>query len=192
MDKIYIFGYGSLICKEAREKTSKTKKAIPVLVKNLKRGWYLKSPPEMGIMGLGIKEEKGMRCNGVVFEISKKDLNSFDKREIGYYRKKIENKDITVLEAKSKVKGDVFVYIPKKINLPSKKYPLAQSYIDVILTGCFSFGDKFTKEFIQGTDGWSNHWINDRENPRYPRALKSPNIKKINRYLKNLNHLSNL
>jgi len=35
-----------------------------------------------------------------------------------------------------------------------QKYPILQSYVDIVLRGCLSISKSFAKEFVEGTYGW--------------------------------------
>lgn len=89
------------------------------------------------------------------------------------------------------------VLVPSKA---CNKHPIYQSYVDTCLAGCLeNADDNFAKQFIYSTFGWhpthegqldlskvkstvptnevpakthliNSHWINDRDNPKYPRA----------------------
>jgi hypothetical protein len=51
---------------------------------------------------------------------------------------------------------------------PSVHFPILQTYIDVVVSGCLEHGDAFAREFIQTTFKWSPYWLNERELARRP------------------------
>lgn len=52
-----------------------------------------------------------------------------------------------------------------------KDYPVYQSYVDTCLLGCLETNvEGFVQQFIESTDLWHCHWLNDRTSPKYPRA----------------------
>jgi len=183
----YLFGYGSLINAESRAKTGKSGQAIPVRVKAVERQWNL-IVPGMRLSAVGAVSNPDSTCNGVIVSVDAKDLPKFDKREIGYSRIKIPKHEVTILLRGKRVpQGNLWVYVVDKPRRPSIKNPLIQSYIDVILTGCLNINEQFAREFVTTTTGWNNPWINDRQKPRYLRAMeKVPFAKKIDRLLKEL------
>ncbi len=184
----YIFGYGSLICKSSRDKTTSSGKAYSVRIKGIERSWSL-VVKHLGATALGATPNNNSFCNGVIFEVTKKELKEFDKREFeaDYSRIKLDKKNITFLKRKTVINGHIYTYVANHPSKASKANPLIQSYIDVILTGCLEISKDFAKEFITTTKGWSKHWINDRLNPKYPRAMKKIKYKKtIDSLLKNL------
>jgi hypothetical protein len=94
--KNYIFGYGSLIEKASRlRSTPNAKAAIPVVVYGFKRGWFSRTgAPGLSTTFLGCIKEADGGTNGVIYEVSKEDLKLTDSREKGYTRIKINFEDI--------------------------------------------------------------------------------------------------
>ena len=80
----------------------------------------------------------------------------------------------------------VWVYVPKNPIPPDASHPILQSYVDIIIRGCFhTLGEPLARSFISTTAGWfsssnnnnnkNNHhhtryWVNDRDRPVYKRA----------------------
>lgn len=171
--KHYLFGYGSLISKQSRLATGKTGIAIPVTIQGFQRAWNMISP-EMKISGVGVVPQTNSICNGVLVEIDESEIPLFDKRELegsnyNYERLAIPYNQLVRGEIASS--SSMWIYVVKKPLIPTLEFPIAQSYLDVILTGCFDYGETFASEFIQFTLGWEHPWINDRNCPRYTRAL---------------------
>lgn len=178
----YIFCYGSLISKDSRNRTGITGKSYVVRVKDIKRIWNvnIKSAPATYV---GIVKEKDSICNGIIVEIDEKEMSKFDEREgPDYKRTKIDLSQVEFLGNDKFDKGSVWVYSVKKPGIACDKYPILQSYLDVIISGCFDVSNDFAKEFVRTTNGWLS-WINDRKNPIYQRHLDYPNIKKIDKVL---------
>jgi len=172
----YLFGYGSLISRESRNRTVKTGRAVPVRVRGLQRAWNVIAP-EMKIAGVGVVVHESAGCNGVLVEIDESELPALDRRELegtnfSYERLDIPPQTITGLAADIAGPTKVWGYIVKKPLSPSREFPIVQSYVDVILSGCLGFGEGFAVEFIRSTVGWESPWYNDRANPRYVRHLK--------------------
>ena len=187
----YLFGYGSLISQESRLATGRTGKAIPVRVKGLQRSWNVIAF-EMRMAGVGIVPLESATCNGVLVAIEERELPAFDKREIegtnhNYARVEIKKEDIYGLIENIESKSKIWTYVVKRPIIPTTDFPIAQSYIDVILTGCLEFGEDFAAEFVQTTQGWKYPWCNDRVSPRYLRHLKeSPLERKVDEILERL------
>jgi hypothetical protein len=77
----------------------------------------------------------------------------------------------------------VWVYVPKNPTPPDASHPILQSYVDIIMRGCFNtIGEPLARSFISTTTGWSrksnrtpttplhHYWVNDRHLPIYKRA----------------------
>lgn len=183
--KNYIFGYGSLIEKESRLRTTPNALiALPVRVSNYKRGWFART----GVAGLTttflgcVKDEKS-HTNGVIYEVTQKELEATDEREQGYVRTAIDHEDVTDYsdqidrDSKIWIYADVFKNKDElKSKLPTKDFPIVQSYVDICVNGCIEIEsifplakkDNFARDFIKSTQYWNEYWVNDRIYPRRP------------------------
>ena len=178
--KNFIFGYGSLISKESREKTGISKESYIATLKEFQRTWNVKIK-EAKATALGIIKNKKYSCNGILFEIPEKELENFDKREKKYYsRIEIDPKLLKIQNFPNIQNIKIWTYATKTPEKPTKNFPILLSYIDVILKGCLDTGENFTEEFIKTTDGWE-FMLNDRKNPKYPRAISNAPIDKIDK-----------
>lgn len=172
MVKDYIFGYGSLISQESREKTGITGKSFLAILRGFKRIWGFRYEPGRET-ALGVIREKGSSCNGVIFEAE--DLPEFDRREEGYSRIKL---NLDEVELQEELDGNLWIYVVEKRESPNEEYPILQSYLDVVLEGCLDIGENFARDFIKTTDGW-NFIKNDRDKPQYIRAREINKKKEI-------------
>jgi len=179
----WIFGYGSLINKGSRNKTGQSGQAIPVNVKGIKRQWNLVVNNSTAVGAIYFPE--GI-CNGVIYHVEENEIPKFDKREIpfGYSRIKLNKRTITPLLGFKVPDGTVWAYVANNPGKPSLESPIIQSYVDVILTGCLEYSEQFARDFVKNTEFWDYPWINDRKNPRYPRAIDNPDVEKIDFILK--------
>ncbi len=176
MKKNYLFGYGSLISEDSRRRTGLTGESFIVRVSDYKRSWNVLIPEEKTV-GLGVEKKLGYSCNGVIFEIDKKELPKFDERETNNYeRTNISIEQIEFLENKSIKEGEIWVYVTKNKGEPNEKFSIQQSYIDVVLTGCLEVNKEFALEFMRTTYDWK-FIENDRANPKYARALNKLKFK---------------
>jgi hypothetical protein len=55
----------------------------------------------------------------------------------------------------------VWTYVPIQQHWPDADFPIAQSYVDVILRGCLSYAPEMAHDFITSTKGWSCDSIDD-------------------------------
>jgi Gamma-glutamyl cyclotransferase, AIG2-like len=181
----YIFGYGSLIELSSRAATGETGQMHPVRVANVQRAWHVVSPN--GYTLVGVTSRPGASCNGVLVQVQPHVLPHFDQRERRYHRVMIPQQSVTSLSGERLSSATIWAYVTSRPGEPSHAYPLVQSYIDVILTGCLAIGLDFAVEFIETTSGWESTWLNDRRHPRYVRALAhSPQANDIDRQLQAL------
>jgi len=182
----YLFGYGSLINRSSRLATGQTGEAFPVRVKGLHRSWCVVAP-EMNFTGLGVMKNPVSTCNGVLVQIDENELAAFDEREIigsnyNYDRLLIPNNQI---QSHSNLGSNIKIWsyivkVPKNSDL---KYPIVQSYVDVILGGCIDIGRDFADEFVMSTSGWHFPWLDDRTAPRYARYISGINTDFIDQIL---------
>jgi hypothetical protein len=179
----FIFGYGSLINAVSRDATlSHPIHAIPVRVSaafGYVRAWNDRSPS--GFTALGLRKsdpgESAMTINGVLYPVEGAEMTAFDGREHGYVRVEIPHADIEAVSWQAiPVKGRIWTYVP---DIPGKdpgtalsaadaRFPLLESYIDVVIEGGLEYGPEFAREIIATTKGWSTFWLNDRVLPRRP------------------------
>ncbi len=166
----YLFGYGSLINGASRAKTGETGAAAPVQVRGFQRSWNVVAV-QGGYMAVGITQHSTSWCNGVIVEVPAEELPKFDVRERYYDRVLIPHEALTVLSGLSLQDDSVWAYIVSQPGRPSESFPLIQSYIDVMMTGCLAISTDFATDFVQSTHGWNAPWLQDRIVPRYQRAM---------------------
>lgn len=179
----FIFGYGSLINTASRNSTSAHPiAAIPARVAaafGYIRVWNDRSPS--GFTALGLRKpgpgESAMTINGVLYPVEGNDMAAFDAREKGYVRVEIPRADIEAISWQAlPAKGRIWVYVPgiagkePGVDLPAAdaRYPLLESYIDVVVEGGMEYGSDYAREIIATTKDWSRFWLNDRDLARRP------------------------
>ena len=164
----FIFGYGSLICAESRARTGVSGEAVDATVQGIERGWIVPVSHSQQT-ALGAMDNDQARCNGVVFAIDEDNLAKFDERELGYTRRLVPHDKIDSRQ-KLPENAKVWTYVGVESRPPNEHFPITQSYLDVIVNGCLSFGGHFLQNFVKTTSHWG-HLINDRHEPRYPRPM---------------------
>ena len=167
----YIFGYGSLINSHSRRITGIAGDSIPVRAQGLQRYWVSFGNYPMRSVGVVTKQD-GL-CNGVIFEVPATQILLFDEREVGYLRQALDPTALQFLDddIAFNPKQPVWVYMYQDVITTTPQQPISQAYLDVILLGCLETSTDFAREFLQHTLLWQN-WHNDRDNPRYPRAIQ--------------------
>lgn len=179
----FIFGYGSLINTESRARTGHSGEALPCVVEGIERQWNL-VVSQMNATAVGAIFNPEALCNGVIVPVPEAELPKFDEREIGYTRIRLNIGGIRPINNQEVPKGEIWAYVANHPGTPSEKAPLVQSYIDVIMSACFDYGENFARDFVLQTTGWNNPWINDRSHPRYPRFMEQvPLASKIDNLL---------
>ena len=173
----YIIGYGSLISKDSRFTTTLTGNCMPVNLKHYKRSWNARiNKLNRKYTAVSVEKSFNNTINAVMVSINSKDLKLFDKRETNYTRIPVNNRYVTDYKTNNPInkKYRIWIYVidSKFKKLSSYKYPILQSYIDIILSGCCKISVRFVEDFINSTENWSGHnklynWINDRKTPIY-------------------------
>lgn len=167
----FVFGYGSLISKESRERSVISDQVFSVNIKGLERGWFAHSEKRKMAV-LGVRENSPSWCNGVLIGVDADQLEKFDLREASYTRIKVQASRVTCLEDNSVSDADtIWAYVPKKIEFPTEEYPIYQTYVDVSLSGCLEYGESFASDFVTTTVFWEGPWIDDRDNPLFIRPM---------------------
>ena len=179
----FIFGYGSLVNTASRNATSaRPISAIPARVSaafGYIRVWNDRSPS--GFTALGLRRpapgESAMTINGVVYPVDGNDMAAFDARERGYVRVEVPHADIEAVSWQAlPAQGRIWVYVPDVagkepgvgLPQPDAKYPMLESYIDIVVEGGLEYGTEFAREIIATTKDWSRYWLNDRDLARRP------------------------
>jgi hypothetical protein len=174
----YIIAYGSLMETKSKENTDNSSgENIPVRVDHYQRGWYSKGESVgFSTTYLAVTKNQNAYFNGTIFRLATTDaLKNYDKREKYYCRVAVAPALLHPLHCKKLPVGEFWIYEvkPEVIALPSKKYPIVESYVDIFLSGCLEIQKKFhlnhfAEECISTTTHWSPYWVNDRIYPRRP------------------------
>ncbi|KAJ3028006.1 UNVERIFIED_CONTAM: hypothetical protein HDU68_002688 [Siphonaria sp. JEL0065] len=186
--KLYLFAYGSLINPLSLKRTiGRNESACPVRVSGFKRSWGFncirRSYTAVSIASTGSSNDM---VNGVLIPVSFSDLVALDEREAGYERKQLVAQDIASYDTTASAtfldleNSTIFAYVLEdqdngyesdssvastnsNAHTACPKVPIPQSYIDCILAGALlQHGTAFARDFVEWTQGWQGHWINDR------------------------------
>lgn len=144
-----------------------------------------------GAMSAGEGQGDAACTNGVLVRVPESEISSFDKREVNYSRKRIARGNLVPLRRPrednavstylSEPEAPCWIYVaqPEACLAPTSKFPIIQSYLDVMLLGCREHGEDFAAEFCLSTfeplPSQSGHrfctgfWIDDRDAPGYVR-----------------------
>jgi len=175
----YLIGYGSLMQDDSRLRTSpKAGPAHPVELEGYRRGWFTRaSTAGLGSTFLGLQSEPKRHLNAVIYQVAPAEVDATDKREALYCRVSVAMSDVRPLERGWAPERDAQLWIyqslPTTVAAPDSRNPIVQSYVDVFVSGCLEQEQRlglkgFSQECLATTDGWSEHWVNDRIHPRRP------------------------
>lgn len=187
----YLFGYGSLINEQSRLRTFSSKNdAIPIIVKGFQRSWSYKcSKREYTAVSVS-RAGPEIETNGVLIPLDNPldDLMVLDNREFHYARGLVAMENVRLLHSPPSylkqhgIETDALIWVyenrtPLHENYnnnsqsldapyshrPCRKFPIPQSYVDCILSGCLSYGEEFARYFVKSTHGWTiDAFLNDR------------------------------
>jgi hypothetical protein len=185
----HIFFYGSCISSESRARTGLTGRCLPCTVAGFRRTWsasvdlraqnIVANESILGVTAVSVQPSAPTtRCTGVVVEVPNSELPSFDEREAGYERIRLDRKAVAILATdaggEDALPPDAVCWIyAHPPGAPTAAAPVLQSYLDVMLLGCAEYGDEFAEEFLRTTTGWGAElgaFIDDRDAPGYVRA----------------------
>jgi hypothetical protein len=163
---------------------------IPVSIRGYIRRW---NAPGKSIgystTFLGVAVDEDSSFNGIVFKFASANhvngsgtLRSYDLREEWYCRQLIPLNKLSFYDAAKngsltevEPDGQYWIYVnrPEFTDRPNAEYPIVQSYVDIFVSGCIELEEKFSipdfaETCVEGTQGWSSSWVNDRIYPRRP------------------------
>lgn len=182
MAEYYVFGYDHLILPEGRALIGSTGQVMHVLVDGVERRWAHPIPSmQLTALGATYTGLSTVSCNGVIFSVPERRLQELDATLQGHTRIAIPHERINPI-AGQRPSGAVWVYTINNPMQPTKELPIAQSYLDAVLSWTVqNVGEAFARAVIQSTSGWNGSWLNDRENPRYTGHLdyNSPDVQAV-------------
>ncbi len=169
---IHYFGYGSLVNRDTRPPDEPS---ICARLDGWKRVWghrVQRSGEHAGCTSLSVLPANGA-IDGVVVRMPAANLPMLDEREQGYQRLAIPRQQF---DLDGEIDANiVYMYqsAPENRGLATRANPILLSYVDCVMAGYEKlFGEQGLTDFLHSTDGWSGAIENDRQAPRYPRAVK--------------------
>ncbi|WP_221076065.1 gamma-glutamylcyclotransferase family protein [Agarivorans aestuarii] len=188
---IYIFGYGSLIDADCRQRTFPGEHAYAARLHGYQRYWSgLKSAEDRS--AVVITPDNKASVNGVLIPFDESFLPELDKREEDYDRVLLDESQLDLLDALPQPAVRIYTYVAKEYWHPQSNSPILQSYLDVCLRGCLAVNEQYAREFLLSTNYWVSHWLDDRHQPIYPRAINMDALalEQIDSILNDMAHLS--
>jgi hypothetical protein len=188
----YVIGYGSLMNEKIRQHSAPNAGAVyPVDVKGYRRGWFARGADiSFSLTFLGVVPDQTSSLNAIIYKTDPVALLMTDEVEHFYCRLPVSPTNVSMLNRGTPLPtGQLWIYVikPESVAIPSKRYPIVQSYVDIFLSGCFEQEEhfklpKFTQRCISTTTDWSKHWLNDRVHARVP-ILYQPKARQIDKLL---------
>jgi hypothetical protein len=94
------------------------------------------------------------------------DESSSNSEQNNIFRIKNQNTDSSfyseeVFRSRS---SQLWVYLPTKPCAASEEYPIAQTYMDIIIRGCLSISESFLVDFLEKTTGYYPHTVHASDN----------------------------
>lgn len=155
------FGYGSLVNLNTHDYPNVRHASLT----GWRRVWV--RTPLREVAFLSAQPCKETTIDGVVADVPNHDWSALDARERGYERHPVSDQIAT--ESRS---GSVSVYsVPTTGQIGSGDHFILLSYLDVVVQGFHQqYGSDGVAAFFESTAGWDTPILNDRDQPRYPRA----------------------
>ncbi|WP_432451773.1 MULTISPECIES: gamma-glutamylcyclotransferase family protein [unclassified Agarivorans] len=188
---IYIFGYGSLIDADCRQRTFPGEQAYAARLHGYQRYWSgLKGGNDRS--AVVISPEPQATVNGVLIPFDEKFLPELDERERDYERVCLNLQQLELLHPLPQAAVKIYTYVAHEYWHPQANSPILQSYLDVCLRGCLEVSEQYAREFLLSTNYWVSHWLDDRHQPIYPRAMNidALALEQIDSILLDMEHLS--
>lgn len=159
----YLIGYGSLINPAERWKAGLPVPALATGVLGYRRSWNVRASNKKTYLGATASRSAWM--NAVLFQVNEDQLSTLDGREGAYDRHGVAAEDVTVgLGSQARI----WMYVPKAAyasDHASPEFAVKRSYVDIVITGCLTYGQAFCTEFIRTTDLWEQYWFDNRKVP---------------------------
>ena len=165
-----VFAYGSLVGRRSRTPGLEVARASIV-------GWMRTwshgiVTPRGRVCALSIAPSVSTTIQGLALTCDDGTLREMDEREIGYSRVQVPAH--TWVESGVPLETPCWVYIGGAAHrvASQQEYPIWLSYLITVLVGYMELGGPLgLEEFFRTTVGWETPILDDRDNPKYSRAV---------------------
>lgn len=158
----YFFGYGSLV----NSATHDFADPHPAVLTGWARAW--RHTDLRPVAFLTAVPAPHTRIDGMIARVPKGDWKALDQREWAYDRVPATTAVTHGLPGKPEVA--VYAVPEHRHTVPSDRYPILLSYLDVVVQGFLRhYGEDGVDRFFDTTLGWDSPILNDRATPKYPR-----------------------
>lgn len=176
---IAYFGYGSLV-NRATHRTDIVSYS-KVTLKGWRREWLARPNNSFGkVVLLSVKRCETSEIDGLVVLDHARNQASLDERESNYDRHIVADNSITEHNSTidelitSRAKTKTSIYVATSFPQPEEygQYRILRSYLDAVMQGYLNkFGEEGVARFVNSTDNFEVGIDEDRNDPRYPRAV---------------------
>ena len=163
MQAAYFFGYGSLVNRQTHAFTPVHR----ATAKGWRRAWRV--TPDRDIAFLTAVADPDGSIDGLIAPVPEGGWAVLDEREFAYERRPAAHQVKSEEAAPEEVA--IYAIAPDRLREPDDDHPVLLSYLDVVVQGYLAeFGPAGATHFFETTDGWDVPILDDRADPRYPRA----------------------
>jgi hypothetical protein len=160
----YFFGYGSLV----NRNTHSYPDAHPAQLQGWRRSWVRCVGRDT--VFLSVVPAADTTIDGLIAAVPGDDWAALDARETGYAR--IGSGD-AVRHPLIPLPPIAHYAVPAETTIDTGDHVILLSYLDVVVQGFLrEFGEAGVSRFFDTTAGWHTPVLDDRKDPRYPRAQK--------------------
>jgi cation transport protein ChaC len=188
-----VFAYGSLVNRLARPAGLRS---APAVLPHWARHWrHCIQTPHGRICALTVAPDPDTSIRGVVLFCEADTVEELDQREIDYHQVRVSVRLDAPEAGMEEVGCVVHVGDLAYDRAGSYEFPIWRSYLDCVLAGYIELGGRCAAEdFIASTRGWNVPILDDRGDPKYPRAvaLRSHELREIDEILALHGLLSNV
>ena len=177
----YFFGYGSLVNRNTHDYPD----AHPAQLQGWHRAWVRCAGRDT--VFLSVVRQAGTTIDGLIAAVPGSDWAALDARETGYAR---IGSGAAVSHPLADQPPVAHYAVPADTHVQTGDHVILLSYLDVVVQGFLrEFGEAGVTRFFETTAGWHTPVLNDRADPRYPRAqrLGSDETALVNDHLGALN-----
>lgn len=187
--RTWVLGYGTLLNRHSRTSDAghgaAPDRLLFVGVKDMALQWSACATEPFEFIALGLAEQPGSTARAALFAVDEDSLPLLDAREAGYNRVQISPSRLLKLPPGVQEDDRILAYLPPAASLHAsaatcRGWPIAQSYLDVIVAGLLESLEGTPGEveaevegYLRGIQGWDAHpFVDDRAAPRCMRPLR--------------------
>ena len=157
------FGYGSLVNRATHDFAG----AVPAQLTGWRRVW--RHTTLRPVAYLTVVPDPEAEIDGLIAPVPGAHWPALDAREAAYMRAPVAHQVRHPLPHRPEIA--VYTIPEGHHGAPSTAHPILLSYIDVVVQGYLrEFGEAGVARFFTTTHGWDAPILDDRADPRYPRA----------------------